>query len=257
MTLPLLHTALASAKPSLILTALHRSGMLAHCLPEVDALFGVPQRADYHPEIDTGLHTLLTVDYAASQTADIAVRWAALLHDIGKGLTPADILPAHFKHEARGGTLLPALFDRMPELAPYRPLITAVTTEHGNIHQLFAGPDTPSSAAVERLVRRIMAIHPAADLAFFNQIGCACDADSHGRTGRFATEPYRGWSRLMTAAAHVMAYDASIEAATPAERQFRHHLLDQDLQSALSVALPTDDVSARVPDQAISVTVPQ
>ncbi|MCP5848310.1 multifunctional CCA tRNA nucleotidyl transferase/2'3'-cyclic phosphodiesterase/2'nucleotidase/phosphatase, partial [Klebsiella pneumoniae] len=86
---------LMEAKPSRMFAVLRECGALARILPEVDALWGVPQRADYHPEVDTGVHVMMVVDYAAKQGYSLPVRFAALTHDLGKATTPADVLPRH------------------------------------------------------------------------------------------------------------------------------------------------------------------
>src|SRR2546430_1435030 len=88
-------------KPSRMFEVLRECGALARLLPEVDRLWGVPQRADYHPEVDTGVHLMMVLDMSARLNAPLVVRFACLGHDLGKGTTPADILPRHLGHEAR------------------------------------------------------------------------------------------------------------------------------------------------------------
>ena len=92
---------LMTPRPSRMFDVLRACGALAVLLPEVDALWGVPQRADYHPEIDTGLHVMMVIDMAARLDCSLAVRWACVCHDLGKATTPADILPRHIGHEGR------------------------------------------------------------------------------------------------------------------------------------------------------------
>ena len=100
-------------RPSRMFEVLRECGALARLLPEVNALFGVPQRADYHPEVDTGVHTMMVVDEAARRNFPLPVRFAALTHDLGKATTPADILPRHHGHEARSVRLATALCGRL------------------------------------------------------------------------------------------------------------------------------------------------
>ena len=92
---------LMEAKPSRMYEVLRACGALARLLPEVDALWGVPQRAEYHPEVDTGVHLMMVLDMAARLQAPLTVRYACLGHDLGKGTTPADVLPRHIGHEGR------------------------------------------------------------------------------------------------------------------------------------------------------------
>jgi tRNA nucleotidyltransferase (CCA-adding enzyme) len=100
-------------KPSRMFEVLRDCGALARLLPEVDKLFGVPQRADYHPEIDTGIHTLMVVDQSALRGFALPVRFSALTHDLGKAETPADILPRHLGHEERSVRLTEKLCARL------------------------------------------------------------------------------------------------------------------------------------------------
>ena len=104
---------LMEKKPSRMFEVLRECGALARILPEIDALFGVPQRADYHPEVDTGVHVMMVVDHAAQQGYALPVRFAALTHDLGKATTPEDVLPRHIGHEGRSVDLLKPLCERL------------------------------------------------------------------------------------------------------------------------------------------------
>ncbi|MFP4905833.1 multifunctional CCA addition/repair protein, partial [Paraburkholderia sp. BR14261] len=126
---------LMEAKPSRMFEVLRDCGALARVLPEVDALWGVPQRADYHPEIDTGVHVMMVIDHAAAQGYTLAVRFAALTHDLGKGTTPEDVLPRHIGHEGRSVDLLKPLCDRLRVPNDCRELAVLVAREHGNVHR--------------------------------------------------------------------------------------------------------------------------
>jgi len=129
--------ALATTRPSLFFMALREVGALKSLFPEVDRLFGVPQVPKWHPEIDTGVHVMMVIDQAAKLTNDIAVRFAALCHDLGKGTTPADILPQHNGHEARSIKLTRALCHRIRVPKDIETLAVKVAEYHTHVHLLF------------------------------------------------------------------------------------------------------------------------
>jgi tRNA nucleotidyltransferase (CCA-adding enzyme) len=122
---------LMEQQPSRMFLALRDSNALARILPELDALFGVPQRADYHPEVDTGVHVMMVVDYAAARNYPLPVRFAALTHDLGKGATPAEVLPQHIGHEARSFDLVKALCQRLRVPNDCRELALVTARFHG------------------------------------------------------------------------------------------------------------------------------
>ncbi|SCK25262.1 multifunctional CCA addition/repair protein [Vogesella sp. LIG4] len=160
--------------PSRMLLVLRECGALARLLPEVDALFGVPQRADYHPEIDTGDHVMRVLDYAAANHQPLAVRFACLMHDLGKALTPADILPRHIGHEPRGEAPLLALCERLRVPVECRDLARITLLNHTKVHTAFElRPDT-----VQRLLRDCDALRRPERFA---QMLAACVADARGR----------------------------------------------------------------------------
>ena len=125
---------LMEARPSLMFETLRACGALARILPELDALFGVPQPPAHHPEIDTGLHIMLVVDYAASRNFTLPVRFAALTHDLGKGTTPRDEWPRHIGHEERGVELVRQLCERLRVPNDCRDLAVLAARYHGEIH---------------------------------------------------------------------------------------------------------------------------
>src|SRR5690606_16310706 len=132
-----LSKALASKHPSAFIRTLHDCGALGAVLPEVEALYGVPQRAEYHPEVDTGVHVELVCDMAARLAPDdTVVGFAALVHDLGKALTPADELPRHVKHEQRGVAPVRALCERLKVPTMHRELAVMACREHLNVHRL-------------------------------------------------------------------------------------------------------------------------
>ncbi|MCA1715227.1 MAG: multifunctional CCA addition/repair protein, partial [Gammaproteobacteria bacterium] len=131
-----LSRALAAPRPSAFLRTLHDCGALALVLPEVDALYGVPQRAEYHPEVDTGVHIELVCDMAARLApGDDLIGFAALTHDLGKALTPAHVLPKHIGHEQAGVAPLRGLCERLKIPTAHRQLAEAACREHLNVHR--------------------------------------------------------------------------------------------------------------------------
>jgi tRNA nucleotidyltransferase (CCA-adding enzyme) len=135
---------LMEAQPSRMITVLHECGALARLIPELDRLFGVPQRADYHPEVDTGVHVMMALDEAAQARYALPVRFAVLLHDLGKGLTPANDLPRHPGHEVRSVNLVKEVCERLKDAGGLpRPctLGCALSRRH---------PARPGSARVDR-----------------------------------------------------------------------------------------------------------
>ncbi len=162
--------------PSRFFMTLRESGALARVLPELDNLFGVPQPAQHHPEIDCGLHTMMVVDEAARNGGDLAVRFAALTHDLGKATTPSDMLPRHIGHEQRGVGLLHSMCERLRVPGECRDLALLVARFHGLVHR-----------ARELRAATIVELFDHCDLwrkpARFAQVLQACAADARGRAG--------------------------------------------------------------------------
>lgn len=167
---------LMEPQPSRMFAVLRDCGALARLLPEVAALWGVPQRADYHPEIDTGIHVMMVLDMAARLQAPLPVRFACLTHDLGKATTPADILPRHIGHEMRSADLLKVLCQRLRVPTDCRDLADVVAREHGNIHR---GLDISAAAAL-RLLERADAFRKPKRFA---DALLACECDARGRLG--------------------------------------------------------------------------
>ena len=177
---------LMQAQPERMFAVLRACGALAVLLPELDRLWGVPQRADYHPEVDTGVHTMLVLGQAVQQQAPLAVRWACLVHDLGKGTTPADVLPRHIGHEQRGAKLVRQVCQRLRVPSECKELAELVAYEHGNIHRSL----DLSAAAVLRLLQRCDALRKPERFA---QALWACECDARGRWGfEAAAYPQRG-----------------------------------------------------------------
>ncbi len=163
-------------KPSRFFTTLRACGALHKILPEVDALFGVPQPAQYHPEIDCGLHTMLVLDAAADAGATLEVRFAALTHDLGKGTTPPDILPRHIGHEARSVDLLKGVCQRLRVPGECCDLGLLVARYHGNVHRA-------KQLRADTIVRLLHDCDAWRRPQRFEQLLQACAADARGRTG--------------------------------------------------------------------------
>ncbi len=126
---------LMESHPARMFDVLRECGALRVVLPELDRLWGVPQRPEYHPEVDTGVHVMLVLDMAVRLGASLPVRWACLMHDLGKATTPADVLPRHLGHEQRSGKLLRAVGERLRVPTDCTELADVVAREHGNIHR--------------------------------------------------------------------------------------------------------------------------
>ena len=191
---------LMEAKPSRMLTVLRDCGALQRLLPEVARLWGVPQRAEYHPEVDTGIHLMMVLDMAARLDAPLPVRFACLTHDLGKGTTPADMLPRHIGHEERSARLLKGLAERLRVPTDCRELADVVAREHGNIHR----SESLNAAATVRLLERCDAIRKPAR---FTQVLQACECDARGRLG-FEDAAYPQAERLQR------ALDAALQVRT-------------------------------------------
>ncbi len=187
--------------PSRLFDVLAECGALKVLLPEVDRLWGVPPRADYHPEIDTGVHVLMVLDLSARLRAPLTVRFACLVHDLGKGTTPAEMLPRHIGHEERSVKLLRAVCERLRVPVDCKELAEVVAREHGNIHR----SGDFSAAALVRLLERCDAFRKPAR---FGEILLACECDARGRLG-FGDQPYPQGARLAGALAVAQAVDTA------------------------------------------------
>lgn len=169
--------ALRTQRPSAFLRTLHDCGALAVVLPEVDALYGVPQRPEFHPEVDTGVHTELVCDMAARLApGDELIGFAALTHDLGKALTPKDELPKHHRHEERGLEPLEALCARLKVPAAHRALAVSVCRDHLLLHRI----DELRDASVHDLIAASDGWRQPQRIA---QLALVCEADKRGRTG--------------------------------------------------------------------------
>jgi tRNA nucleotidyltransferase (CCA-adding enzyme) len=178
-------------------------GALAVIYPELDALFGVPQPPEWHPEIDTGVHTLMVLDQAVALSDDARVRFAALVHDLGKGTTPPAEWPRHRGHEERSVALIEGLAARLKLPAEHRDLALIVARYHGNVHR-----------ALELRPKTLLEFMERAD-AFrrperFSQALLACEADARGRAGLEA-KPYPQRDYVLAARAAAAAIKPTAE----------------------------------------------
>ena len=167
---------LMEATPSRMFEVLRECGALVRLLPEVNRLWGVPQRAEYHPEIDTGVHLMMVLDMAAQLNAPLTVRFACLMHDLGKGTTPPDVLPKHIGHELRSAKLSKTVCERLRVPVDCRELADVVAMEHGNIHR----SSELGAAALVRLLERCDAFRKPQRFA---DVLLACECDARGRLG--------------------------------------------------------------------------
>jgi len=196
---------LMANKPSRMFAVLRDCGALARLLPEVDRLWGVAQRADYHPEVDTGVHLMMVLDMSAQLQASLPVRFACLGHDLGKGNTPADILPRQLGHEERSAKLLRGVCERLRVPVDCRELADVVAREHSNIHR----SGDFAAAALVRLLERCDALRKPQRFA---DITLACECDARGRLC-FDSAPYPQRQRLMDVLAVVQAVESKTIAA--------------------------------------------
>ena len=201
---------LMEAQPSRMFGVLRDCGALAVLAPELDRLWGVPQKAVYHPEVDTGIHIMQVIDYAANRGWPLATRYAALTHDLGKGLTPADILPAHHAHEARSAKLVDTLSARWRVQREVAELARAVAAEHGNLGKL----KEMRPATVHDVLMRCDAIRRPER---FVQMLDACEADKSSRRAvglpESAGEPFTARADAMAALTAMQSVDAGAIAA--------------------------------------------
>ncbi len=209
---------LMEAQPSRMLMVLRECGALARLMPELDSLFGVPQPPQHHPEVDTGIHTLMALDMAARMALPLAARWAVLLHDLGKGSTPAELLPHHHGHEDRGVELAEAVSQRLRVPVDCREMAVLASRWHTHIHR-----------AMELRPQTLLKVLEGVD-AFRKPERLEClirvaEADARGRTG-FEQRDYPQGDRVrqaLDAARTVNAGEVAKQVADPSRiRQAVH-----------------------------------
>ncbi|MCL4139149.1 UNVERIFIED_CONTAM: hypothetical protein GTU68_021836 [Idotea baltica] len=168
--------ALQTKQPSRFFTSLREAGALNSLFPEVDRLFGVPQVPKWHPEVDTGIHVMMVIDQAARLSNDVAVMFAALCHDLGKGTTPTDILPQHNGHEARSIGLTQQLCQRIRPPKEIQTLALKVAEYHTHMHLLM-------ELKADTILEVINALDAFRKPLQFEQYCLASEADFRGRPG--------------------------------------------------------------------------
>ena len=171
-----------AVRASVFFEVLRECGALKVLFPEVDRLFGVPQKPEWHPEVDTGVHTLMVLDQACRLSDDRTVRFAALCHDLGKGLTPAEILPSHRGHEAVSARLTRELCDRLRAPNDCRELAVLAAELHTHCHRAF-------ELRPETLLKTLYKLDAFRRPQRLTDFLLCCEADARGRTG-FEDAPY-------------------------------------------------------------------
>jgi len=208
---------LMEQKPSRMLEVLRGCGALARIIPELDRLWGVPQPEKWHPEVDTGIHMQQVIDYAASQDFELPVRFAALMHDLGKGVTPEHKWPAHHGHEGLGVDLVSEVCKRLKAPTECRDLAVMTARDHGNV-----------SRALELRARTVVTLFERCDAfrkpARFSQMLMASECDARGREGAgvsFRDAPYPQRPYLENALAAARGVNAGEIAQRTADRPER------------------------------------
>ena len=220
---------LMEAQPSRMFEVLRSCGALQVILPELNRLWGVPQRPEYHPEVDSGVHAMLVLDMAAQLHAPLTVRFACLCHDFGKGTTPAEVLPRHIGHEQRSARLLQAVCDRWRVPNDCKELADVVAREHGNIHR----SSDLNAAAVMRLLERCDAIRKPER---FTEALLACECDARGRTGLQAL-PYPQRLRLQAALDAALAVNTAPIAQAAAQQGLQGKAIGEAVTAARTQAV--------------------
>ncbi|HSW08209.1 multifunctional CCA addition/repair protein [Aquabacterium sp.] len=220
---------LMEARPDRLLQVLRDSGALARLLPEVDRLWGVPQPAAHHPEIDTGEHLLLVLRCAARLQTPLTVRYACLCHDLGKGTTPQEEWPRHIAHEARSVKLAQRVSDRWRVPTDCRELAELAAREHGNVHR----SAELNAAALVRLFDRCDAWRRPQRFA---ELLLACECDARGRLG-LEDQPYPQRPRLQQALDAARAVDTAAAAAQALAQGRNGPAIGQAVQQARTQAV--------------------
>lgn len=231
--------ALQSQSPQVYFQVLRDCDALAMLFPEIDALFGVPAPAKWHPEIDTGVHTLMTLAIAAQLSPDVSVRFSALCHDLGKGLTPREFWPHHHGHGPAGVRLVKALCQRLRVPNPVRDLAILVAEYHDLIH-------TVNKLRPETLLKLFDAVDVWRKPLRLEQMILTSEADARGRTG-FENKPYPQGDYLRQAYQVANAVSIKEVVASGLQGLAIRDELKRRRQQALADWKPTQDI---LPEQA-------
>jgi len=173
--------ALATKHPQVFFDVLRETKSLKVLLPEIYNLYNVPQKAEYHPEIDTGIHTMMVLEQATKLSDDIEIRFAALVHDLGKAKTPKDQLPSHHGHEKQSVSLVKNLCQRFKIDNNTKELALLVAEYHGKMHRIY-------EMRPETILKFLHQLDAFRREERFNKFLTACEADSRGRKGFERTE---------------------------------------------------------------------
>jgi tRNA nucleotidyltransferase (CCA-adding enzyme) len=230
--------ALGTEQPDVYFKVLRDCGALKLILPEVDALFGIPQPERWHPEIDSGVHTLLALRAAARLSDAATVRFAVLTHDLGKATTPALLLPRHYGHERRSEPLLEALCARLPVPNRFRELALHVARHHGIVHRA----DELKPRTMLQLIEETDAFRQPDR---FEEFLLACEADMRGRTG-FEDRAYPQAERLRSALRAARGVDAhKVKAERGVDGEALGRALHEERLAAIKSALSTSPAHGR------------
>ncbi len=222
--------ALATEHPDVYLETLRACGALARIFPEVDALFGVPQPEQWHPEIDTGVHTLMALRMAARLSRSEAVRFAVLMHDLGKATTPKELLPRHHGHEQRSEELLERLCARFPVPNRFRDLARLAARHHGTVHRA-------AELKPQTVLRLITDADGLRQPERFDDLLLACEADARGRKG-LEERSYPQADRLRAALRAAKSVDAGkVKAETGLDGERLGKALHDERLAAIKVVL--------------------
>ncbi|RKZ59048.1 MAG: multifunctional CCA addition/repair protein [Candidatus Parabeggiatoa sp. nov. 3] len=217
--------ALSERQPDLAIEVLRQCGALARIFPEIDRLFGVPQTAKSHPEIDTGQHVLLCLQQARLLTDDSQVLFAVLTHDLGKGTTPSSQWPHHSGHEERGVELIETLCHRLRVPNQYADLAVLVARYHTHCHRI-------AELSPETLLNTLQSLDAFRRPQRFEQFLLACEADSRGRSG-FADQPYPQADQFR----HAFEVVLKVEVAAILAEGFKGAEIREELQRRQAQAL--------------------
>lgn len=215
---------LMEARPSRMFEVLRACGALQRILPELDKLWGIPQPAQHHPEIDTGVHVMLVIDYAASQNFGLPVRFAALMHDLGKGATPVELLPKHIGHEQRSDALVKAVCKRLRVPNDCKELGVMVAKFHGKLHQAL-------QMRHSTLLEFVMELDAIRQPERFNAFLQACEADSRGRAGMDLCSTPAAELMLKVLAAVISVDAGAVAQACTSPEQIKRTLFDARLNA--------------------------
>ena len=222
--------ALVETSPQQYFLVLRDCGALARVFPELEALFGVPQPAQWHPEIDTGIHVMMALKIAAKLSDKAEIRFAVLAHDLGKGTTPKKLLPGHRGHEERSLEILASLCARLPVPKNYQALAEAVARYHGLVHKV-------SSLRPNTLHKIIVAVDGIRRPERFEDFLISCEADARGRKG--LEEQAYPQAEILKRALHAARAVRAEEAENSAKGKALGELIRQKQIEAISAALKT------------------